>query len=1141
MQDDTPIIPPTDSDSLEKSAFILAEQGTLEIIELMGAADRLKSAGLKDQTIALYRLWLEHTMSPLAYVGYFNLGVELASEREYIQAEAVYRKAIELSPGFTRARLNLGNCLEQQKREDEALEQWRLALETESILLPENLPLQLHALNNMGRLFEMKKNYKDSLEKLEESFALDPTQRDVLLHLVHLIQKVCRWPVFVPPKGITKEEMISGTSPLAMLAASDDPKLQLAAAQQFIEHKYPKICADPLAPNGGYRHEKIRIGYLSSDFCLHAVSLLMVELLELHNHEQFEVYGFCWSRVDETSIQKRVQKSMDHYIKIGEMSDKEAADCIRSHEIDIMIDLQGLTSGARPLILSYRPAVLQMTYLGFPGTTGLPWIDYVIADKYLIPDELAPFHTEKPLYMPNCFQSSDSKREVGPMPTRADNGLPEKAFVFCSFNNNYKFTPEVFAAWMRIIKRVPGSVFWLLADNEWSQENLLNAAKKMGIKKDRLIFAPRVAPADYLARYQLADLFLDTFPFNGGTTANDALFMGLPLLTLSGRTFASRMAGSLLTNLGLPELIATNLKEYEEKAVRFAKKPAELKALKKRLMENKLSGPVFDLPQLVADYECKVTSVLRELEVKYAETDSKATTEAKRSLESVTKLSPAESDSKWELERPDNLVMKVRYSKLIDMNRELLDPQFSVLEIGSCSSGIAPFLNRPVTGLNMKTEGAPIELLTLFNGDMVSLDFPDNYFDYVVSLDILEHIAPEFRQKAISEMSRVARRKVIVSCPCGKIAVSFESRLSNNLHQKQRSIPGWLTDHIQQGLPEVSEILNIVHNLGLKSEVHGNESLIQHYGAFVLSQEFPEIDEAYRLQSIKSLYRPPLCDSGWDVYYSFMFCISAPLDTIPLLTSKIESEPSSAIYSCFHKKTDMSYLGDIKPIYSGVFADSAPPGALTDRLANSQGLLNTRWSELSAIYKIWKEGPRTDVVGFCHYRRFFNFAPEQRNGYHVKVNNSALPPDFATNIYSKSVMSSLSNGGIVTAKRLDLKENIFDQYCHNHNTNDWLWVINELSNNYPHLVGHALDQFNEFKLYGWNMFVTSWKYFDELCSFWFGILLKFEQAYPAARSTNYQNRDISFMAERVFDIWVRSKKVSGVEVTELPIYFIDFP
>jgi predicted O-linked N-acetylglucosamine transferase (SPINDLY family) len=590
-----------------------AQSGRLELVELMGTASQLTNAGLRNQAISLYTEWIAHTQSPLIYIACFNLGVEFSAIKEFSKAEDMYRKALESNPDFLQARLNLGNCLEQQKREDDALEQWRLALESKSIILPENLPLQLHALNNLGRLLEMKKNYQESLAMLEKSFSLDTTQRDVLLHLVHLIQKICRWPIYVPPKGITKQEMINGTSPLAMLAASDDPKLQLAAAQQFIEHKYPVSDTESLAPKTGYNHGKIRIGYLSSDFCLHAVSLLMVELLELHDHDKFEVYGFCWSRVDDTSIQKRVQKSMDHYIKIGEMSDKEAADCIRSHEIDIIVDLQGLTSGARPLILSYRPATVQITYLGFPGTTGLPWIDYVVADKYLIPDELVPYHTEKPLYMPNCFQSSDSKREVGSMPTRSDNGLPEKAFVFCSFNNNYKFTPEMFAVWMRILKRVPGSVFWLLADNEWSKENLIKTAKKMGIKKECLIFAPRVAPADYLARYQLADLFLDTFPFNGGTTANDALFMGLPLLTLSGRTFASRMAGSLLTNLELPELIATSMQEYEEKAVRLAKKPVELKSLKKRLDESRTLGKVFNILEFVKNYEFTLSLALDEV------------------------------------------------------------------------------------------------------------------------------------------------------------------------------------------------------------------------------------------------------------------------------------------------------------------------------------------------------------------------------------------------------------------------------------------------------------------------------------------------------------------------------------------------
>ena len=610
MQNSTSITPPDNIDTPDKSAFISAEQGTLDIVELMNVAERLNSAGRKDSTISLYRLWLEHTVSPLAYVAWFNLGVVLAAGGEHLQADAMYRNALDLNPDLLQARLNLGNCLEQQKREDDALDQWRIVAYSKNIDLPENRKFQLHALNNLGRLLEIKKQYQASLEMLEKSFSVDPTQRDVLIHLVHLTQKICRWPVYNPPKGTTKLEMLKYTSPLAMLAVSDDPALQLSAAKHFVEHKYAVQNTEELAPKEGYSHKKIRIGYLSSDFCLHAVSLLTVELLELHDHNQFEVYGFSWSREDGSALRKRVINAMDHYIRIDSMSDKEAADCIRSHEIDIIIDLQGLTSGARPLILSHRPAVVQMTYLGFPGATGLPWIDYVIADKFLIPNELIPHHTEKPLYMPNCFQSSDSKREVGEMPSRAANDLPENAFVFCVFNNNYKFTPELFASWMRIIKRVPGSVLWLLEDNEWARKNLSQAAKKHGLKKGRLIFASRVAPADYLARYQLADLFLDTFPFNGGTTANDALFMGLPLLTLSGRTFASRMAGSLLTHLGLPELITTDLKEYEEKAVWLAKKPVELNTIKSRLIENKALGAVFNIGRFVKDYENAIAETL---------------------------------------------------------------------------------------------------------------------------------------------------------------------------------------------------------------------------------------------------------------------------------------------------------------------------------------------------------------------------------------------------------------------------------------------------------------------------------------------------------------------------------------------------
>jgi predicted O-linked N-acetylglucosamine transferase (SPINDLY family) len=594
-----------DLDLFEKSTFSCAEKGELKIIDLMNAADHLSVSGRKDKAIELYGQWLTYTNSPLAYVACFNLGVELSAVHDYVKAEAMYRQALELKADLVQAYLNLGNCLEQQGRDDEALEQWQTSLNYSSGDQPENKAFHLHALNNMGRLLESKRKFLESFEILERSYALDPNQRDVILHIVHLAQKMCKWPIFKFLNGLgsgLNDEIIKFTSPLAMLAATGDPALQLTAARHFVERKY---IADnvPLAPVAGFQHARIRLGYLSSNFSMHAVSLLTVELFELHDKERFEIYGFCWSRDDGTVIQNRISTAMDHYIRIGSMDDKEAAECIRSHEIDILIDLQGLTSGARPLILSHRPAPVQVTYLGFPGTTALPWIDYVLADRYIIPEYELSHFTEKPLYLADCFQVSDSKREVGALPARADNNLPENGFVFCGFNNNYKITQEMFAVWMRILKKVPKSVLWLLADNEWAKANLYNAAKKQGIKKDRIIFAPRVLPADYLARYQLADLFLDTYPFNGGTTANDALFMGLPLLTLSGRTFASRYAGSLLTNLKLPELITDSFGDYEKKAVQLAKNSKLYGTLKKRLDEQRVASSTFNTLKKVRNIE----------------------------------------------------------------------------------------------------------------------------------------------------------------------------------------------------------------------------------------------------------------------------------------------------------------------------------------------------------------------------------------------------------------------------------------------------------------------------------------------------------------------------------------------------------
>ncbi|HEY1608805.1 MAG TPA: acetylglucosamine transferase, partial [Paraburkholderia sp.] len=306
---------------------------------------------------------------------------------------------------------------------------------------------------------------------------------------------------------------------------------------------------------------------------------------------------------DGSALRQRVVDAMDHYQRIDRMSDADVARLIREQEIDVLVDLQGQTFGARADILAARPAPVQITYLGLPATTGFPFIDYVIADEYLIPPQYAPYYSEKPLYMPDIYQVSDRKRVIDEAPSRESVGLPEQGFVFCSFNNNYKFTPRMFDVWMNILRRVPDSVLWLLSDNPWAEANLRKEAEQRGVDGQRLVFATRTWPGMFLARLGMADLFLDSFPFNAGTTANDALWAGLPLVTCSGRSFAARMAGALLTAAGLPELISTDLQDYEEKAVALAQAPQELQRLRGVLAEVKERGALFDTARFARNLE----------------------------------------------------------------------------------------------------------------------------------------------------------------------------------------------------------------------------------------------------------------------------------------------------------------------------------------------------------------------------------------------------------------------------------------------------------------------------------------------------------------------------------------------------------
>jgi len=342
---------------------------------------------------------------------------------------------------------------------------------------------------------------------------------------------------------------------------------------------------------------------------MHAVSLLTVEMYELHDRAKFEIHAFCWSPEDGTAFRQRVKNSFDKFHLIGNLTDIQAADLIEANEIDVLVDLQGLSGRARPNIIAQGAAPIQIAYLGYPGTTAIPYVDYVVADEFIFPRELSDNFSEKPLYLPRVFQVSDSKRLIGQPKSKADFGIANDKFVFCCFNNNFKFNEALFNVWLDIIKNTENTILWILEDNDYSKKNLINYASERGVSNDRLVFAGRIDPRDYLARFQVADIFLDTNPYNAGTTANDLLWAGLPLLTLSGATYVSRMAGSLSHCMGLDEQICTSLEEYRDKAIEFVKNPEKLLQLRDRVREN--HDELFNTKQIVSEFETALEEIVR--------------------------------------------------------------------------------------------------------------------------------------------------------------------------------------------------------------------------------------------------------------------------------------------------------------------------------------------------------------------------------------------------------------------------------------------------------------------------------------------------------------------------------------------------
>lgn len=591
--------------------------------ELIERAQAVAATGRGLDAAALYEAWIAaHPRSPHWAVACFNWGTTLSSAGDEAAAERAYRRVLERVPTFAPALLNLGHLHERRGEHDAALARWA-EVATATAPAPA-LEHRLHALNNRARLLEQLKRLPEAEAEMRTSLELKAAQADVIQHYVHVRQKQCAWPAQQPVGEVTAHQLLAGTSLLAMMGLSDDPALQLLAAQRFVHEKVARPPATPLwrqlprpadEPLPGAR--RIRLGYLSGDLHMHAVGLLTAELFELHDRERFEVWAFDWTPPSAQPQRQRIVRAIDRHVPLLGVDDATAARRVAEAGIDVLVDLQGLTNGARPGILVQRPAPVQVSYLGLPGTSALPGVDWMLADAFVMPPELERYCSERPIRLPHCYQVSDRKREVAPLETqtRERYGLPPRdsgAFVYCSFNNNHKFTPEMFGAWMRILAAVPGSVLWLLADNDTARTHMLATAAAHGVAPERLIFAPRVSPADYLARFTLADLVLDTFPFNAGTTASDALWMGTPIVTLAGRTYISRMAGSLLTAVGLPDLITTSLADYERLAITLGRTPARVASLKRYLAEHGRASPLFDVPQLVRDIEAEFERLARQ-------------------------------------------------------------------------------------------------------------------------------------------------------------------------------------------------------------------------------------------------------------------------------------------------------------------------------------------------------------------------------------------------------------------------------------------------------------------------------------------------------------------------------------------------
>ena len=576
-------------EALEYFDRAAARQPGFAILSNRGAA--LHLMGRFEDALASYDAAVK--FQPRNAVLLYNRGRTLQDLGRFEEALASYQQSLALDSNYALALNNAANTLRALKRYPEALAFFDRALALQ--------PGYAEAYYNRGNLqWSVNNNYHAALRDLEQALALDPAYDYAPGELLYLRMRGGDWRDFEQQRGRINDGVRAGrrvVQPFQYQALCDSPADMQACAEIFTKQYFPPappVTASVIVPKKA-AGKKIRLGYVAGEFREHATSWLMAGLFEAHDRDKFELIAFDNGWDDKSPMRARLKAAFGKIVDISRLSNRQAAEAIAAEQIDVLINLNGYVGLHRTGVFAHRPAPIQVNYLGSPATMGAPFMDYIIADRILIPEGEEKFYAEKVATLPDSYQANDrSRAEAGQAPSRADCGLPETGFVFCSFNSSYKLTPEVFAVWMNILKAVPFSVLWLLENNPDFAGNLRRAAAAAGVAPDRLIFASVAPPDQHLARMRQADLFLDLLPCGGHTTASDALWAGVPLVTCRGHAFGGRVAASLLNAAGLPELITENLTDYQDLVLALAGDRARLKAVRDKLAQNRLTTALFD-------------------------------------------------------------------------------------------------------------------------------------------------------------------------------------------------------------------------------------------------------------------------------------------------------------------------------------------------------------------------------------------------------------------------------------------------------------------------------------------------------------------------------------------------------------------